>query len=378
MAAPEYGRIWGGIGTYVSQLFRGLDRRHELIIFGGKEADSSDPRITTVPLTNGGGVMANYLKFQLALRRRLPDLIREYRPDLFVVHHAQMPDLLASTAACPVVVTTHTTILGQSRGIQEALFRRSPLDESEKTTLAALPALLPAEVYYWNRVRHALFVSEAVRREVTGTYQPRLRTFATIPNGLSLEDAPPLPTSTDPAEGSILYTGRLLGWKGLAVLLHSLKHLRRPEHLFVTGSGQVDTWRRYARSLGLGSDRVTFLGVIPRAELLARLQRASLVVVPSFMESCPYSLIEAMALGRPIVASAVPGILDMVEDDVTASLVPPGDPRALAGAMDRLLADESLATRLGAAAAKAAKERFSLSRMCNETQQYFERVLAAS
>lgn len=378
MAAPEYGRIWGGIGTYVSQLFRGLDRRHELIIFGGKEADSSDPRITTVPLTNGGGVMANYLKFQLALRRRLPDLIREYRPDLFVVHHAQMPDLLASTAACPVVVTTHTTILGQSRGIQEALFRRSPLDESEKTTLAALPALLPAEVYYWNRVRHALFVSEAVRREVTGTYQPRLRTFATIPNGLSLEDAPPLPTSTDPAEGSILYTGRLLGWKGLAVLLHSLKHLRRPEHLFVTGSGQVDTWRRYARSLGLGSDRVTFLGVIPRAELLARLQRASLVVVPSFMESCPYSLIEAMALGRPIVASAVPGILDMVEDDVTASLVPPGDPRALAGAMDRLLADESLATRLGVAAAKAAKERFSLSRMCNETQQYFERVLAAS
>ncbi len=378
MAAPEYGRIWGGIGTYVSQLFRGLDRRHELIIFGGKEADSSDPRITTVPLTNGGGVMANYLKFQLALRRRLPDLIREYRPDLFVVHHAQMPDLLASTAACPVVVTTHTTILGQSRGIQEALFRRSPLDESEKTTLAALPALLPAEVYYWNRVRHALFVSEAVRREVTSTYKPRLRTFATIPNGLSLEDAPLIPTSTDPAEGSILYTGRLLGWKGLAVLLHSLKYLRRPEHLFVTGSGQVDTWRRYARSLGLGSDRVTFLGVIPRAELLARLQRASLVVVPSFMESCPYSLIEAMALGKPIVASAVPGILDMVEDDVTASLVPPGDPRALAGAMDRNLADESLATRLGVAAAKAAKERFSLGRMCNETQQYFERVLAAS
>ena len=114
------------------------------------------------------------------------------------------------------------------------------------------------------------------------------------------------------------------------------------------------------------------------AELLARLQRASIVVVPSFMESCPYSLIEAMALGKPIVASAVPGILDMVEDGVTASLVPPGDPKALAAAMQRILADESLATRLGVAAAKSAKERFSLNRMCNETQQYFERVLAAS
>jgi len=378
VAAPEYGRIWGGIGTYVSQLFRGLDPRHELIIFGGNEANSSDPRITAVPLTNGGSVMTNYLKFQFALRRRLPGLIREYRPDLFVVHHAQMPDLLTSTARCPIVVTTHTTILGQSRGIQEALFRRSPLDDSEKTTLAILPALLPAEVYYWNRVRHALFVSGAVRREVMGTYRPRLRTFATIPNGLSLEDSPPPSTSQGPSEGSILYTGRLLGWKGLAILLQSLKHLQRPEHLFVTGSGQVDSWRRYAESLGVRSDRVTFLGVIPRAELLARLQRASIVVVPSFMESCPYSLIEAMALGKPIVASAVPGILDMVEDGVTASLVPPGDPKALAAAMQRILADEALATRLGIAAAKAAKERFSLNRMCNETQQYFERVLAAS
>jgi len=93
VAAPEYGRIWGGIGTYVSQLLRGMGPRHEVTIFGGSEAASSDPRVTTVPLTNGGGVMANYLKFQLALRRRLPDLIRQYRPDLFVVHHAQMPDL---------------------------------------------------------------------------------------------------------------------------------------------------------------------------------------------------------------------------------------------------------------------------------------------
>jgi len=322
--------------------------------------------------------MANYLKFQLALRRRLPELIREYQPDLFVVHHAQMPDLLASATRCPVVVTTHTTILGQSRGIQEALFRRSPLDESEKTTLAALPALLPAEVYYWKRVRHALFVSEAVRREVMDMYMPRLRTFASIPNGLSLEDAPARPASGNPANGFVLYTGRLLGWKGLAVLLQATKYLQRPEHLFVTGSGQVETWRRYARSLGIGDDRVTFLGVIPRAELLERLQQASLVVVPSFMESCPYSLIEAMALGKPIVASAVPGILDMVEDKVTALLVPPGDPRSLAAEMERILTDRSLATRLGDASAQAAKERFSLARMCRETQEYFEQVLAAS
>ena len=377
VAAPEYGRIWGGIGTYVSQLLRGMGPRHEVTIFGGSEAASSDPRVTTVPLTNGGGVMANYLKFQLALRRRLPDLIRQYRPDLFVVHHAQMPDLLTSTKACPVVVTTHTTILGQSRGIQQARRRGSPLDDSEKTTMTVLPALLPAEVYYWKRVRHALFVSNAVRAEVMGTYLPRLRTYATVPNGLSLDDAPPATERPDD-EGSILFTGRLLGWKGLSVLLHALPYLPRRERLYVTGSGQVETWRRHAETLGLGADRVQFLGVIPRPELLARLQRASLVVVPSFMESCPYSLIEAMALGKPIVASSVPGIRDMVVDGESALLVPPGDPKALASAMERILADEALGHRIGAAAADRARERFSLARMCDETVRYFETVLAAS
>src|SRR5207237_7029169 len=95
-------------------------------------------------------------------------------------------------------------------------------------------------------------------------------------------------------------------------------------------------------TLGLGADRVQFLGVIPRPELLARLRRASLVVVPSFMESCPYSLIEAMALGKPIVASSVPGIRDMVVDGESALVVLSGYPKALASAMERVPADTAL------------------------------------
>jgi len=349
-----------------------------VIILGGKEARAPDGgNIITVPMTNGGSVMANYLRFQLALRRRLPGLIREHRPDLLVVHHAQMPDLVTPTTSCPVVVTTHTTILGQVRGIRAALRQRSPLDDSEATTFAGVPALLPAELYYWQRVRHALFVSDAVRNEVSQAYAPRLTTSATIPNGLSFDPLPSL--GVDAAgERSILYTGRLLGWKGLAVLLRAMARSQRRERLFVTGSGNVDRWRAYARGLGLGNDRVTFLGVIPRSELLARLRATSLLVLPSFMESCPYSLIEAMALGKPIVASSVPGVREMVSDGVSALLVPPGEPGSLSSAINRLLEDEVMALRLGATAADVARERFTSSRMCSETLQYFERVLAAS
>ena len=379
VAAPEFGRIWGGIGTYLGQLLPGIAPRHEVTILCG-QTPAFDTGYRTVPLANGGGVMANYFKFQRALQRRWPDLVREYRPDLLVVHHAQMPDLWTDSMACPTVVTTHTTILGQARGIQGALRHGGPLDDSERTTLAVLPALLPIELYYWNRVRHVLFVSDAVRREVVGTYDPRLQTSALISNGLALDElraAGGKPEAPD-EPGFILFTGRLLGWKGLAVLLRAMAHLRRPERLVVTGSGRVGAWRRYARSLGLGADRVEFLGAIPRSELLSRLRRATMVALPSYMESCPYSLIEAMAFEKPIVATAIPGTLSMVEDGVSALLVPPGDPRALAEAIDRLLGDETLRRRVGKAAASVARERFSSDRMCAETLRYFEQVLAAS
>jgi glycosyltransferase involved in cell wall biosynthesis len=325
--------------------------------------------------------MSNYFKFQLALRRRLPGLLREYHPELFIAHHAQMPDLFTSSSYCPIVVTTHTTILGQARGTRAAMRHGGPLDESEKTTMATLPALIPAELYYWQRVRHALFVSNAVRQEVEGTYAPRLRTSTVILNGLDPSEVltpAKEPTDSDLGGNHIFLGGRLLSWKGIAVLLKALARIRIPERLIVTGSGRVAAWQSYARSLGLGEDRVQFLGVIPRADMLARLHHAKLVVVPSFTESCPYSLIEAMAMGKAVVASSLPGTRDMIEDGISGVLVPPGDPPALGAAIVRLLEDESLRRRLGDEAAAVAKSKFALNRMCDDTMRYFERVLAAS
>src|SRR3989442_11829903 len=101
-------------------------------------------------------MMANYYRFQRALQRRWPDLVREYRPDLLVVHHAQMPDLWTDAMPCPTVVTTHTTILGQARGIQGALRHGGPLAETERATLARPPPLLPMQRDYWNPVRPVL------------------------------------------------------------------------------------------------------------------------------------------------------------------------------------------------------------------------------
>jgi type III pantothenate kinase len=112
------------------------------------------------------------------------------------------------------------------------------------------------------------------------------------------------------------------------------------------------------------------LGFVSRAELVAHYERAAVVVCPSHREGYGVVAREAMAHGRPVVATAVGGLLDAIEDGVTGLLVPPRDPAALRAAIETLLSDAELRRRLGVAARKAARDRFSW-------QVSTERTLAA-
>jgi len=379
IAAPEYGLLWGGIGTYLEQFVRGARGRHEFTILAGAAGAPHPEGARLLSLARSdGGMMLNYQRFQLELRRHLPALVREHRPDLLVVHHAQMPDLLALRPSCPVVVTTHTTILGQAQGAWAAIRQGSPLDATERTTLTLLPALLPTELYYWKRVAHAIFVSKAVRGQVERAYAPRLRTSAIIPNGLALDTDTSGSGVTHPKiEGRyVLFGGRLLGIKGIAVLLRAFA--RVPDdgtRLVLAGRGDLPRWRHFARACGLSDARVEFLGGIPHADYLNLLRAATAFVLPSYSESCPYALIEALALGKAVLATSVGGIPEMVDTE-TAVLVRPRDPVRLANGLTRVLADEALRTNLGRNATTRWRERFNATRMCAETIHYFEDLLA--
>jgi glycosyltransferase involved in cell wall biosynthesis len=117
------------------------------------------------------------------------------------------------------------------------------------------------------------------------------------------------------------------------------------------------------------SARVTFPGEIPDA--LELMRASDLVVLPSVSEGLPITLVEAMALGRPVVTTGVGGIPEVVDDGVTARVVPPRDPEALAHAMLELLADRTLANRIAAQASVVARERFSAGRMVRRTQELY-------
>jgi colanic acid/amylovoran biosynthesis glycosyltransferase len=148
----------------------------------------------------------------------------------------------------------------------------------------------------------------------------------------------------EPAEPPhVLYVGRLSSEKGIEELAQATEDVPR----VVVGDGPL-------RHLVPDA-----LGFVPPAELGRYYDRAAIVVCPSRREGYGVVAREAMAHGRPVVASAVGGLLDAVEDERTGLLVPPGDTGALRTAIERLLGDPTLRARLGAAARERAGERFS-------------------
>jgi glycosyltransferase involved in cell wall biosynthesis len=132
--------------------------------------------------------------------------------------------------------------------------------------------------------------------------------------------------------------------------------------------------RREAFRLNL-EDRLLFLG--ERKDAAPVMSLFDVFVLPSLWEGLPFVLVEAAALGKPIVATAVDGVPEMLEDGRTGLLVPPNDPPALAGAVIRLLRDKDEAGLIGETARRLVPPRFPLRRMIDQTQNLYLDVLGA-
>jgi glycosyltransferase involved in cell wall biosynthesis len=153
----------------------------------------------------------------------------------------------------------------------------------------------------------------------------------------------PAPTEPFPLEGReappFLFVGRLRIRKGVEVLLEAMARLGESPPLWIAGDGEhAPALRRKAEALQLG-ERVRFLGRVSAGQVRTLLRRARCLVVPSTYEGMPLVILEAMEAGRPIVASAVSGIPEVVLDGETGWLVPPEDPDALAAALEAVTVD---------------------------------------
>ncbi len=170
----------------------------------------------------------------------------------------------------------------------------------------------------------------------------------------------------------VAFVGRLAPPKDVETLLQSLKKVRSCKAIIVGDGPLRSSIKRSIYSLGL-SNRVFLLG--ERNDVPSILASSDVFVLPSNWEGLPYTVIEAMMAGLPVVATSVGGVPELVEDGVTGFLVPRSDPEALAEALQRLIDDPELRERMGKAGRQKAMCEFTLDRMLRETEKVYEKVL---
>ena len=167
--------------------------------------------------------------------------------------------------------------------------------------------------------------------------------------------------------------GRLELEKGHPTLLEAWPHVLREmpgAYLLIVGEGsRQEALHQIAREQGI-ERHVIFTG--RRDDIPAVTAAFDVAVLPSYREAQGLTILEAMALSRPVVASSVGGIPEMIEDGVTGLLVPPHDPVALAGAIVRVLRDHPLADMLGRAGHDLVHDRFCVQLMVNAVQELYD------
>jgi glycosyltransferase involved in cell wall biosynthesis len=301
---------------------------------------------------------------------RLARFIRAVRPDVVNPHLFRSVVVAAPLArwlGVPAVVETYHGREGWRRGFPRGSF---------------LPDRTVARF-----VTRVIAVSEAARDFlVCGKGYPAGK-IVVVPNGRDLSvfmpgrhrEAVRKELGVDDATPLVGVVGRLEEQKGHRHLLAAWPGVVRefPDaRLLVIGDGVLRAaLEDQARALGLGPSTM-FLGF--RTDVARLLDAVDVVALPSLYEGMPLTAIEASAMGRPLVATAVDGTPEVVADGATGCLVPPADPSALAAALGRLLRDPDAARRMGAAGRRRALERFALDRHVEATAAVYRAVALGS
>jgi len=388
MVTPEY-LSWGGVGSYVNQLANHLPDEFEVHVLclahGDHEVEDTD-RLKVHPLGTARDTFMYNNQFQLALWRSFRELNDAYRFDLVHANHAQMADLLLKVlgSEVPSVTTVHTTIGSQRMGTKAAGLPLGQLETSERMTALLLPLLTAAERVYMRKCSSLIFVSEFIRDWCRRSF-PLSCPGEVIHNGVDtalfgpkdLRECGQRFPQLEGIENVVLFSGRMIALKGIATALEAQRRLDPglKAHFVYAGNGSPEQWKAMARQVGLDSSQYTFLGSVPYHQMPYLYPLASAFILPSYSESLPLTVLEAMAAGTPVIASAVGGVPEIIVDRQHGLLVPPRDPGALAEAVGSVLTDPRFARSLCIQARDRVQEEFSAAVMAKRTAAVFRRTV---
>jgi glycosyltransferase involved in cell wall biosynthesis len=329
---------------------------------GGPALDlARDAGAETLVLRRGGSLLerpAAILRLSRLMRERGVDVVNGHNPT-----GALTGTLAAALARSRVVVRTEHSVHYEGR--HSAFYP-------------------PIERWMTRRAAAVICVCDAVRRSHADRQPGLAGRFVTIANGIG-----PAPETRGRAETRIalgvapdtllvLTVGSLTRQKAQHVLIRALAEVRRElpgVELAIAGDGpRRGELEALARELGI-QDAVRFLGA--RGDVGDLMSAADLFVLSSEREGLSVTLLEAMRAGLPVVATTVGGCAEAIEPGRSGSLVPPGDPAALATAIAALARDPERRARMGAEGRARWSARFTAERMVRETEALYRRALGA-
>jgi len=276
------------------------------------------------------------------------------RQDVIVTRDLGLASILVRLprlARGPLVYEAHTI------AADEAGARHQMLTGAAEAPPSKLQRLAARDRAVWRGSDGYVTITAGLKSELEQRYGPRER-VAVVPDGVRAEErggrTPFLTERGDNRPFTIGYAGHLYPWKGGDLIVEAVAALPDARALIIGGHEQEPDLARVkalAEQLHCAG-RITFTGLIPPADVAGRLGDADVLVLPnpasavSNRYTSPLKLFEYMAAGRPIVASDLPSIREVLTHERNALLVPPGDPQALTAAIRRLKDDRALGDRL--------------------------------
>lgn len=298
-------------------------------------------------------------------QRRFQAILSELKPDIVHAQGADAAGFMTVRSGYPAIVTLHGILSECAR------FRTSLAERLRDRLQASITEQLVVE-----RARHIVAISPYVARH----YRTRIGgVMHDIPNAVA-------PAFFDvvraPERGRFLYAGRISRGKGVLDLVRAA--VLRPgtvQRLILAGAtSEPDLESRLKEQISDSGcqEGIQLVGLLEEVALLDEFGRASALVLPSYQETAPMVIQQAMAAGLPVIATRVGGIPDMIEHGVTGLLFEPGDVDALGCLMTRLNEENGLADRLASAARSRADRLFAASSVAKATIAAYRKVVSAA
>jgi glycosyltransferase involved in cell wall biosynthesis len=322
------------------------------------------PALTLEYVGRSGAAPARRARFLLSALRRT-----RTTPEAVVLTR----DLGVAAFLLQVPLASRARVIYESHGIADVVAEEMPrlLGKPELSPSARkLRRLDRRERRVWRGAAAYVAITASLQADLEARYGKRDRVFV-VPDGAKVggrSGSDPVAKSAEWSDPGLTptagYAGHLYPWKGVDVFVRALALAPGISGLIVGGHpGEPDLERiqSLVRELGL-ADRVTITGLVPPRDVAARLQPATMLVLPNSRSAIserytsPLKLFEYLTLGKPIVASDLVTLHDVLRHEQNALLVTPDDPAALAEAMRRLASDAALSAALGHAARALAPE----------------------